>query len=86
MNTTHRRNYKLEHTYVIYKTGGNFEATKEAMTKARLGEMRKVKKKMHVFGALIRMVDRLCGLVVRVPVYRFRGPGSIPGATKFSEK
>jgi hypothetical protein len=28
----------------------------------------------------------LCGLVVRVPAYRFRGPGSIPGATRFSEK
>jgi hypothetical protein len=30
--------------------------------------------------------DRLCGLVVRVPGYRSRGPGLIPGATKFSEK
>jgi hypothetical protein len=30
--------------------------------------------------------DRLCGLVVRVPGYRSRGPCSIPGATKFSEK
>jgi hypothetical protein len=28
--------------------------------------------------------DRLCGLVVRVPGYRSRGPGSIPGATRFS--
>jgi hypothetical protein len=28
----------------------------------------------------------LCGLVVRVPGYRSRGPGSIPGTTKFSEK
>jgi hypothetical protein len=27
---------------------------------------------------------RLCGLVVRVPGYRSRGPGSIPGATRFS--
>jgi hypothetical protein len=26
---------------------------------------------------------RLCGLVVKVPDYRFRGPGSIPGATRF---
>jgi hypothetical protein len=25
----------------------------------------------------------LCGLVVRVPGYRSRGPGPIPGATKF---
>jgi hypothetical protein len=31
-------------------------------------------------------VDRLCGLVIRVPGYRSRGPGSIPGATRFSEK
>jgi hypothetical protein len=29
--------------------------------------------------------DRLCGLV-RVPGYRSRGPDSIPGATRFSEK
>jgi hypothetical protein len=28
---------------------------------------------------------RLSGLVVKVPGYRSRGPGSIPGATKFSE-
>jgi hypothetical protein len=31
-------------------------------------------------------VDRLYGLVVRVSGYRSRGPGSIPGATRFSEK
>jgi hypothetical protein len=30
--------------------------------------------------------DRLCGLVVRVPAYRSRGPGSMPGATRFAEK
>jgi hypothetical protein len=29
---------------------------------------------------------RLCGLVVRVSGFRSRGPGSIPGATRFSEK
>jgi hypothetical protein len=28
----------------------------------------------------------ICGLVVRVSGYRTRGPGSIPGATRFSEK
>jgi hypothetical protein len=28
----------------------------------------------------------VCGLVVRVPGYRSRGPGLIPGATRFSEK
>jgi hypothetical protein len=26
--------------------------------------------------------DRLCGLVVRFPGYKYRGPGSIPGTTK----
>jgi hypothetical protein len=30
--------------------------------------------------------DRLCGLVVRVPTYRSRGPGSILSSTRFSEK
>jgi hypothetical protein len=30
-------------------------------------------------------IDRLCGLVAKVPGYTFRGPGSIPGATRFSE-
>jgi hypothetical protein len=30
--------------------------------------------------------DHLCSLVVRVPNYRSRGPGSIPGVTRFSEK
>jgi hypothetical protein len=28
----------------------------------------------------------LCGLVVRVPGYRSRGPASFSGATRFSEK
>jgi hypothetical protein len=31
-------------------------------------------------------VGFLCGLVVRVPGYRSRGPELIPGATKFSEE
>jgi hypothetical protein len=31
-------------------------------------------------------LDRLCGLVVKVLGYRSRGPGSIPGTTRFSEK
>jgi hypothetical protein len=30
--------------------------------------------------------DRLCGLVVRLLGYRFGGPGSIPGTTRFSEE
>jgi hypothetical protein len=36
---------------------------------------------MHL---LISVKGRLCGLVVRVLGYRSRGPGSIPGATRFS--
>jgi hypothetical protein len=31
-------------------------------------------------------VDRPCGLVIRVRGYRSRGPGSIPGASRFSVK
>jgi hypothetical protein len=30
--------------------------------------------------------DRLFGLVARVPGYKSKGTGSIPGATKFSDK
>jgi hypothetical protein len=32
------------------------------------------------------VIDRLCGLVVRVPGYRSRGSESLPGASSFSEK
>jgi hypothetical protein len=38
------------------------------------------------FGVIYRLLDRLCGLVVRVPGYRSGSPGSIPGAIRFSEK
>jgi hypothetical protein len=34
---------------------------------------------IHMIGSL---VDRLCGLVVRVLGYRSGGPGSIPSSTK----
>jgi hypothetical protein len=40
----------------------------------------------YELNVLILPADRLCVLVVRVPGYRSRGPGSIPGATGFSEK
>jgi hypothetical protein len=39
-----------------------------------------------VFSILYAKIDRLSGLVVRVPGYRSIGLGSIPGATRFSEK
>jgi hypothetical protein len=39
-----------------------------------------------IFIILCAPEDRLCGLVVRVPGYRYRGPGSILGATRFSDK
>jgi hypothetical protein len=32
-----------------------------------------------------KKLDPVCGLVARVPVYRSRDPGSIPGTTRFSE-
>jgi hypothetical protein len=35
---------------------------------------------------VIASPDRLCRLVVRVPGYRSRGPGSIPVTTRFLEK
>jgi hypothetical protein len=39
----------------------------------------------RIFSTLKMEVDRLCVLVVRVPGYRSRGAGSIPGATGFSD-
>jgi hypothetical protein len=42
--------------------------------------------KIDIFTVSIICKDRLCGLVVRVPGYRSRGPGSIPGAIRFCEK
>jgi hypothetical protein len=41
---------------------------------------------MNLFKCMCTLKDRLCGLVVRVPGYRSRGLGSIPGSTRFSEK
>jgi hypothetical protein len=35
---------------------------------------------------ILRTEDCLCGLGVRVPGYRSRDLGSIPGATRLSEK
>jgi hypothetical protein len=35
-----------------------------------------------LFVILLALIDRLCGLVVRVLGYRSRGPGSIPGSTR----
>jgi hypothetical protein len=33
-----------------------------------------------------QFIDRFCDAVIRVPGYRSRGPGSITGATRFSER
>jgi hypothetical protein len=43
-----------------------------------------IKKTLHRLYILLvyRMVDRLCGPVVRVLGYRSGGPGSIPGTTR----
>jgi hypothetical protein len=43
-------------------------------------------KKYHTNFYLCGLYDRLCGLVVRVPGYRSRGLGSMPGAKRFSDK
>jgi hypothetical protein len=48
--------------------------------------MSKVAMIMNYTVIIYNLHDRLCGLGVRVPGYRSRGPGSIPGATRFSEK
>jgi hypothetical protein len=40
----------------------------------------------NTFYGILCSNDRLCGLEVTVSGYRSRGPGSIPGATRFSEK
>jgi hypothetical protein len=34
----------------------------------------------------VKLIDRLCGLMVRVLGYRSRSPGSIPGTTTFFDK
>jgi hypothetical protein len=39
-----------------------------------------------IFLAPNSQLDRLCGLVIRVPGYRYRGPDSILGGNTFSEK
>jgi hypothetical protein len=39
-----------------------------------------------IYNVLLILFGLLCGLVVRVSGYRCRGLGSIPGATRFSEK
>jgi hypothetical protein len=43
-------------------------------------------KDVFIFIQWSAVFDRLCGLVIRVPGCRSRGPGSIPGATRISEK
>jgi hypothetical protein len=35
---------------------------------------------------IIIIIMDFCGVVIRVPGYRSRGPGSIPGVTRFSGK
>jgi hypothetical protein len=40
---------------------------------------------LFIFVFLNEIKDRLCGLVVRVPGYRSRGPGSDSGSARFSE-
>jgi hypothetical protein len=40
----------------------------------------------YILSTFYQKADYLCGQVVRVPGCRFRGPGLLPGATRFSEK
>jgi hypothetical protein len=41
---------------------------------------------VQVFLLSLALPNHLCGLVVRVLGYGSRGPSSIPGTTRFSEK
>jgi hypothetical protein len=38
---------------------------------------------IYIYIYIYSPIDRLCGLVVKVPGDRSRDPGSIPGATRF---
>jgi hypothetical protein len=53
---------------------------------ARVGRGKVLFDKQMYFYQFLLLMFSLCGLVVRVPGYRSRGPGLIPGATRFSEK
>jgi hypothetical protein len=45
--------------------------------------IRETRDKSKISESFARQMDRLRGLVVRVSGYSSRGPGSIPGATRF---
>jgi hypothetical protein len=53
-----------------------------------LGQLNAGKILLRKLGWFSRTIplDCLCGLVIRIPGYRSKGPGSIPGTTRFSEK
>jgi hypothetical protein len=53
---------------------------------AALTTVKRDRKKVEIIYTVVNRWDCLCGLVVGVPGYRSRGPGLIPGATRFSEK
>jgi hypothetical protein len=41
-----------------------------------------IEQNIRDYSDLLHNKDSLCGLVVRIPCYRSRDPGSIPGATQ----
>jgi hypothetical protein len=49
----------------------------------RYSAVRCVKLQERILSCCKRREDRLCGPVVRVPTYRSRGPGPIPGVPDF---
>jgi hypothetical protein len=52
------------------------------MHSEQFGKRRRIFLLPSVFNDLIKLkIERLCGLLVRVPGCRSRGPGSITGAT-----
>jgi hypothetical protein len=58
----------------------------EILNKVHLNEKDGNGKHTDILSQEVMQCDLPCGLVVRVPDYRSRGPCSIPGAAIFSEK
>jgi hypothetical protein len=61
---------------------GHYPAPSDARRCGRLANSRSISRKVLASDLFVFTVD----LVVRVPGYRSTSPGSIPGATQFSEK
>jgi hypothetical protein len=85
MHYSIRRSGALQETKIMELQNGakyfssihTFKFKKQYINRSKYGKINKLHN---------QNLDRLCGLVVRVLGYRSRGPGSIPGTTRFCEK